>query len=115
MYFTLKYKRTSNDKTSFNAVILVKYASGSTQLPLTAVLTYFMGRVGGIPCRGVETKQLSPGRQVLDITTRTTVDPWHDLFQDRPRKIWSLVSGYHADTPITIKAEASSKANSRPN
>ena len=25
------------------------------------------------------------------------------------------VSGYHADTPITIKAEASSKADSRPN
>ena len=26
-----------------------------------------------------------------------------------------LMSGYHADTPITIKAEASSKADSRPN
>ena len=26
-----------------------------------------------------------------------------------------LLSGYHADTPITIKAEASSKADSRPN
>ena len=26
-----------------------------------------------------------------------------------------LVSGYHVDTPITIKAEASSKADSRPN
>ena len=25
------------------------------------------------------------------------------------------LSGYHADTPITIKAEASSKADSRPN
>ena len=30
------------------------------------------------------------------------------------QKITSL-SGYHADTPITIKAEASSKADSRPN
>ena len=27
----------------------------------------------------------------------------------------SIVSGYHADTPITIKVEASSKADSRPN
>ena len=27
----------------------------------------------------------------------------------------SQLSGYHADTPITIKAEASSKADSRPN
>ena len=26
-----------------------------------------------------------------------------------------ILSGYHADTPITIKAEASSKADSRPN
>ena len=26
-----------------------------------------------------------------------------------------VVLGYHADTPITIKAEASSKADSRPN
>ena len=26
-----------------------------------------------------------------------------------------VLSGYHADTPITIKAEASSKADSRPN
>ena len=29
--------------------------------------------------------------------------------------LWNCVSGYHADTPITIKAEASSKADSRPN
>ena len=29
--------------------------------------------------------------------------------------ICKKVSGYHADTPITIKAEASSKADSRPN
>ena len=28
---------------------------------------------------------------------------------------WSRLSGYHADTPITIKAEASSKADSHPN
>ena len=28
---------------------------------------------------------------------------------------WWSMSGYHADTPITIKAEASSKADSRPN
>ena len=27
----------------------------------------------------------------------------------------TLLSGYHADTPITIKAEASSKADSHPN
>ena len=26
-----------------------------------------------------------------------------------------MLSGYHADTPITIKAEASSKADSHPN
>ena len=29
--------------------------------------------------------------------------------------ISKLLSGYHADTPITIKAEASSKADSHPN
>ena len=31
------------------------------------------------------------------------------------KKILGSVSGYHADTPITIKAEASSKADSHPN
>ena len=29
--------------------------------------------------------------------------------------IWWWVSGYHVDTPITIKAEAIRKADSRPN
>ena len=37
------------------------------------------------------------------------LDPYLDLDPQ------SLLSGYHADTPITIKAEASSKADSRPN
>ena len=32
-----------------------------------------------------------------------------------PIKSLIRMSGYHADTPITIKAEASSKADSRPN
>ena len=31
-------------------------------------------------------------------------------------RVWNVVNvGYHADTPITIKAEASSKADSHPN
>ena len=42
------------------------------------------------------------------------------LSSDVPARIcmdfsWYSLSGYHADTLITIKAEASSKADSRPN
>ena len=38
------------------------------------------------------------------------------LLNRSSRLLFTLtMSGYHADTPITIKAEASSKADSRPN
>ena len=62
----------------------------------------------------------SPGKRIGDFTESSPVfgsQQKQKLNKERSsesseRGMWSL-SGYHADTPITIKAEASSEADSR--